>query len=91
MSTVDPRSVEEARQQIRALISEIEELSKTDAAEAEFFGGLLERVIEAMGAVAGLVWLTGKEGVLNRLRIKMQDTGLSIMRKFRLPYGWCTH
>ena len=37
MSTVDPRSVEEARQQIRALISEIEELSKTDAAEAEFF------------------------------------------------------
>ena len=33
MSTVDPRSVEEARQQIRALISEIEELSKTDAAE----------------------------------------------------------
>jgi hypothetical protein len=37
MSTVDPRSVEEARQQIRALIGEIEQLSKSDAAEADFF------------------------------------------------------
>jgi len=78
MSTVDPRSVEEARQQIRALIGEIEQLSKTDAAEADFFRGLLERVIEAMGAVAGLVWLTGQEGRVEPVaHLKMQATGLS--------------
>ena len=78
MSTVDPRSVEEARQQIRALIGEIEQLSKSDAAEADFFLGLLERVIEAMGAVAGLVWLTGKEGRVEPIaHLKMQATGLS--------------
>jgi len=78
MSTVDPRSVEEARQQIRALIGEIEQLSKTDAAEADFFLGLLERVIEAMGAVAGLVWLTSKEGRVEPIaHLKMQATGLS--------------
>ncbi len=78
MSTVDPRSVEEARQQIRALIGEIEQLSKTDAAEADFFLGLLERVIEAMGAVAGLVWLTGREGRVEPIaHLKMQATGLS--------------
>ena len=78
MSTVDPRSVEEARQQIRALIGEIEQLSRTDAAEADFFRGLLERVIEAMGAVAGLVWLTGQEGRVEPVaHLKMQATGLS--------------
>ncbi len=78
MSTVDPRSVEEARQQIRALIGEIEQLSKSDAAEADFFRGLLERVIEAMGAVAGLVWLTGKEGRVEPIaHLKMHETGLS--------------
>lgn len=78
MSTVDPRSVEEARQQIRALIGEIEQLSKADAAEADFFLGLLERVIEAMGAVAGLVWLTSKEGRIEPIaHLKMQATGLS--------------
>ena len=54
MSTVDPQSVEEARQQIRALVAEIEALSKNNLEQAEFFRGLLDRVLEAMGAVAGL-------------------------------------
>ena len=92
MSTVDPRSVEEARQQIRALISEIEELSKTDAAEAEFFRGLLERVIEAMGAVAGLVWLTGKEGRVEPIaHLKMQDTGLSDNEEVQSAHSGMVH
>ena len=55
MSTVDPRSVEEARQQIRAIVAEIDQLGRSDLAEADFFRGLLDRVLEAMGAVAGLV------------------------------------
>jgi hypothetical protein len=92
MSTVDPRSVEEARQQIRALISEIEDLSKTDADEAEFFLGLLERVIEAMGAVAGLVWLTGKEGRVEPVaHLKMQDTGLSDNQEVQAAHSGMVH
>ncbi|MFM8283093.1 MAG: efflux RND transporter periplasmic adaptor subunit [Planctomycetaceae bacterium] len=62
MSTVDPHSVEESRQQIRAIIGEIDQLGRTDLAEADFFRGLLDRVIEAMGAVGGLVWLVGDQG-----------------------------
>ncbi len=62
MSTVDPRAVDEARQQIRAIVAEIDQLARSDLAEADFFRGLLDRVMEAMGAVAGLVWLVGEGG-----------------------------
>jgi multidrug resistance efflux pump len=62
MSTVDPRSVDEARQQIRAIVAEIDQLGRSDLAEADFFRGLLDRVLEAMGAVAGLVWIVGEGG-----------------------------
>ncbi|MCX7416096.1 MAG: hypothetical protein NTY25_06365, partial [Planctomycetia bacterium] len=62
MSSVEQHSIEEARQQIRALVDEIERLSRSDLTEADFFRGLLDRVLEAMGAVAGLVWLVGEQG-----------------------------
>jgi GAF domain-containing protein len=78
MSTVDPQSVEEARQQIRALVGEIEALSRADMAEADFFRGLLDRVLEAMGAVAGLVWLAGDQGRVEPVcHAGMQGTGLT--------------
>ena len=78
MSTVDPQSVEEAWQQIRALVEEIEALSRADMAEADFFRGLLDRVLEAMGAVAGLVWLTGDQGRVEPVcHAGMQGTGLT--------------
>ena len=78
MSTVDPQSVEEARQQIRALVEEIEALSRSDMAEADFFRGLLDRVLEAMGAVAGLVWLAGDQGRVEPVcHSGMQGTGLT--------------
>ncbi|RLS54172.1 MAG: HlyD family efflux transporter periplasmic adaptor subunit [Planctomycetota bacterium] len=77
MSSVDPRSVEEARQQIRALVDEIDQLSKSDLAEADFFQGLLERVLTAMGAVAGLVWLIGEGGRLEAAsHIGLPNTGI---------------
>ncbi|MFM8635315.1 MAG: efflux RND transporter periplasmic adaptor subunit [Planctomycetia bacterium] len=78
MSTVDSQSVEQARQQIRALVEEIEMLSRSDMAEADFFRGLLDRVLEAMGAVAGRVWLAGEQGRFEPLcHSGMQGTGLT--------------
>jgi len=77
MSTVDPYAVEEARQQIRALIGEIEQLSRGDMAEADFFRSLLDRVLDAMGAVAGLVWITGEQGTVEPIcHAGLQSTGL---------------
>ena len=62
MSTVDPRAVDDARKQIRAIVGEIDQLARSDLSEADFFRGVLDRVMEAMGAVAGLVWLVGEGG-----------------------------
>ena len=88
MSTVDPQSVEEARQQIRALVEEIEALSRADMAEADFFRGLLDRVLEAMGAVAGLVWLTGDQGRVEPVcHAGMQGTGLTDAPESQQPHG----
>jgi multidrug efflux pump subunit AcrA (membrane-fusion protein) len=78
MSTVDPRQVEVARQQIMSLVQEIEQLSRNDMAEADFFRGLLDRVLEAMGAAAGLVWLANEAGRVEPIcHHGLQTTGLT--------------
>ena len=88
MSTVDPYSVEEARQQIRALVAEIEQLSRGDMAEADFFRGLLDRVLEAMGAVAGLVWMVGEQGRVEPVcHAGMQATGLTDQPESQEAHG----
>ncbi len=62
MSTVEERAVEEARRQILAIVNQIRALAQGDMKEAEFFSALLAKSIEAMGAVAGIVWLTRDQG-----------------------------
>ncbi|MFM8379872.1 MAG: efflux RND transporter periplasmic adaptor subunit [Planctomycetia bacterium] len=62
MSTVEQREIEEARRQILAIVEQIRALAQSDAGEAEFFTALLAKAIEAMGAVAGIVWLVRDQG-----------------------------
>ncbi|NBT12322.1 MAG: HlyD family efflux transporter periplasmic adaptor subunit [Planctomycetia bacterium] len=62
MSTVDERAVEEARRQILAVVERIRALAQGDMQESEFFAALLGHVIEAMGAVGGIVWLVRDQG-----------------------------
>jgi hypothetical protein len=88
MSTADEQAIEEARQQIRALVDEIETLSRNNLAEADFFRGLLDRVIEAMGAVAGLVWLIGEQGRVEPVcHAGMQGTGLTDEKESQEAHG----
>ena len=61
-STDEAVEIERAREQIRALVAEVERLGRGDVGEEEFFRGLLERAIGAMEAIAGLVWLVDAEG-----------------------------
>jgi hypothetical protein len=88
MSTVDPRQVEVARQQIMSLVQEIEQLSRNDLAEADFFRGLLDRVLEAMGAVAGLIWLAGDSGRIEPVcHHGMHATGLNATPETQAAHG----
>ena len=56
----DPALVHEMRQEIRVLVQEIAQLSQQPLPGDEFFGGFLSRVVSALAAVGGAVWLTGE-------------------------------
>lgn len=60
MTEFNSDTIEKTKQQIRGLVSEINQLSKTDMEADEFFPAYLERVIQALAAVGGAVWLMGE-------------------------------
>jgi hypothetical protein len=92
MSTVDAQAVEEARTQIRRIVGEIEALSRSDVTEADFFRGLLDRVLQAMGAVAGLVWLVGEQGRVEAVcQGGMQATGIGQTPEAQQAHGKLVH
>jgi hypothetical protein len=62
MSIDEAQEVHRAREQIRALVEEVAGMSRSDMPEAEFYSALLQRMLQAMEAVAGLIWLTREGG-----------------------------
>ena len=56
-SSVDPQAVEQTKRQIRGLVEEIAALTKQDLRPEEFYTGFLQRVVEALAAVGGAVWI----------------------------------
>ena len=88
MSIDESVEIERARSQIRALVAEIEQLARSDAAEAEFFRGLLERVLVAMEAVAGLVWLVGESGRVEPIcHAGVENTGIAATPETQAAHG----
>ena len=74
---VDPQLIEQTKQQIRSLVAEIAQLSKTDVAPEEFYGQFLPRVVSALAAVGGAVWTLNPEGRLAlQYQINIQETQL---------------
>ncbi len=59
-SSINAQAVEQTKQQIRSLVAEIAQLSKSDVAPAEYYAAFLQRVISALAAVGGAVWLLGE-------------------------------
>jgi hypothetical protein len=88
MSIDESVEIERARSQIRALVTEIEQLARSDAAETEFFRGLLERVLVAMEAVAGLVWLVGESGRVEPIcHAGVEHTGIAATPETQAAHG----
>ena len=58
---VDPQAVEETKRQIRGLVNEITQLTRQDLEPSVFYGEFLQRVISALAAIGGAVWLV-REG-----------------------------
>lgn len=68
-SSVNAETIEQTKQQIRSLVSEISQLSKSDIGAEEYYAAFLQRVVSALAAVGGAVWLV-EEG--RRLQLAYQ-------------------
>lgn len=51
---------EDAKRQIRGIIGEIAQLAKSDLQPEEFYAAFLQRVVQALAAVGGAVWILGE-------------------------------
>src|SRR5262245_23900798 len=67
--SVNAETLEQTKQQIRGLVAEIAALSKSDFGPDEYYPAFLTRVIQALAAVGGAIWVLG-EG--RRLRLQYQ-------------------
>ncbi|MBN2022186.1 MAG: HlyD family efflux transporter periplasmic adaptor subunit [Pirellulales bacterium] len=73
----DPELIEQTKQQIRMLVNEIAQLSRSDMAPAEFYTEFLTRVVSALAAIGGVVWTLADEGRLAlQYQINLQQSGL---------------
>jgi hypothetical protein len=77
----DPNEVnliEHARRQINRLAEEIAHLSEMDLQPQQYYGEFLQRVLTAIAAPAGAVWLRTPQGNLQlQYQINMQHVGLN--------------
>jgi HlyD family secretion protein len=51
---------ESAKKQIRGLVGEIAQLGKSDLQPEEFYAAFLQRVVQALAATGGAVWILGE-------------------------------
>ncbi|NLE38670.1 MAG: HlyD family efflux transporter periplasmic adaptor subunit [Pirellulaceae bacterium] len=75
--SLNPELIEQTKHQIRSLVSEIAQLSKSDIAPEEFYAEFLNRVVQALAAVGGAVWVMSDEGRLTlQYQTNLQKSGL---------------
>ncbi len=90
--SVDAHLIEQTKQQIRSLVNEITQLSKSDIAPEEFHGEFLPRVISALAAVGGALWTLDDAGSLglayhvNMREAKLHEDEDANKRHSRLLY-----
>lgn len=56
-SSVNQETIEQTKQQIRGLVGEIVQLSKSDLGPEEYYPAVLQRIVQALAAVGGAVWV----------------------------------
>src|SRR5262249_46206416 len=86
--SVEQQLIEQTRSQIRNLVGEIARLSKSDVAPLEFYTEFLTRVVGALAAVGGAVWMTGAEGGLElQYQINLAETNLGNSQQDQQRHG----
>ncbi|MGN6133031.1 MAG: efflux RND transporter periplasmic adaptor subunit [Aureliella sp.] len=87
-STPSQETVEQTKQQIRGLINEIAELSRSEHEADEFYPAVLKRIVEALAAVGGAVWLIDEAGALRlKYQIKVNQNLLQADNEDAMRHG----
>lgn len=75
--TIDPGLLEQTKNQIRKLVSEIADLAESDIQPPEFHAEFLTRVVAAVAASGGALWLLdGRGGIKLQHQLEFRQTGL---------------
>ncbi len=75
--TIDPGLLEQTKNQIRKLVAEIAELAESDIQPPEFHAEFLSRVVAAVAASGGALWLLdGRGGLRLQHQLEFRLTGL---------------
>ncbi len=67
--SVDAATIEKTKQQIRGLVQEISQLSRSDLEPEQYYSEVMHRVVTALAAVGGAVWTINSE---RQLRLDYQ-------------------
>jgi hypothetical protein len=86
--SVDPELVEQTKQQIRNLVREIAQLSKSELEPTEFYDAVLNRLVTALAAVGGAVWTFNDNGQLDlEYQINLLETKLAENREGQIRHS----
>jgi hypothetical protein len=86
--SVDQELVEQTKQQIRNLVREIAQISKSEVGPQEFYDAVLNRVVTALAAIGGAVWTVTESGQLAlEYQINLQETHLDKSEEDQVRHG----
>jgi multidrug efflux pump subunit AcrA (membrane-fusion protein) len=76
-SVPDPHLIAEMKHEIDMLVQEITQLAGQDVSPETFYSGFLTRVVSAMAAVGGAVWIVADGGKLKlQYQVNLAQTGV---------------
>ncbi len=85
---VDVNLIEQTRKQINRLVEEVARLSEADLAPSDYYGEFLQRVLTAVAAPAGAVWVRTTQGHLQlQYQINLRQVGLDKSEADRQSHG----
>ena len=90
--SLDPNLIEQTKQQIRSLVNEIAQLSKSEIAPEQYYGEFLPRVVSALAAIGGAVWTIEEQGrLVLQYQINLQQTRLRESEEAQMQHGRLLH
>lgn len=83
----DPHLVQETKNEIRALVQEIAQLAQKEIPPEEFYSGFLGRIVSAMAAVGGAVWMSGEAGLALQYQVNLAGAAFDDSPEARQQHG----